>query len=268
MPRPPGTPGGVAKKSLGERSYEQFAARYAKYAQHKPHNAMYERPATLSLLPDVAGLDVLDAGCGPGIYTHELLERGAEVVAFDVTPAMIALARERVQDRATLHVANLGEPLAFAADAAFDLIVAPLALDYVEDWHPVLSEFFRVLRPGGGLIYSHAHPMSDYNLVRDKHNPDSDYFAREQFSSAWGGFGTPRPLVEAFRRPLAQMLNPLARAGFVLDTLLEPLPADSMRETNPQLHATLAAQPCFLCVRAYKPLQVHLPPDRAPSGHS
>ncbi|MBL4687783.1 MAG: methyltransferase domain-containing protein [Nannocystaceae bacterium] len=257
----------MPKKSLGERSYEQFAARYAKYAQHKPHNAMYERPATLSLLPDVAGLRVLDAGCGPGIYTQALLERGAEVVAFDVTPAMIALARQRVRDRATLHVADLSEPLAFAADAAFDLVICPLALDYIEHWHPVFSEFFRVLRPGGTLVYSHGHPMSDYNLVRDKHDAEADYFACEQFTSAWGGFGTPRPVVEAYRRPLAQMLNPLARAGFVLDTLLEPLPTASMRETNPQLHATLTTQPCFVCVRAGKPSATALQPGRA-SGRS
>ncbi|WP_279387450.1 hypothetical protein [Rubrobacter taiwanensis] len=30
----------------------------------------YERPATLSLLPDVAGKRVLDAGCGPGVYSE------------------------------------------------------------------------------------------------------------------------------------------------------------------------------------------------------
>ncbi|MBZ0289063.1 MAG: methyltransferase domain-containing protein, partial [Anaerolineae bacterium] len=73
-------------KSLGEQNYAPFAHRYAQYAETKPHNAYYDRPATLSLLPDVAGKRVLDAGCGPGIYAEWLVDHGAQVVAFDVTP--------------------------------------------------------------------------------------------------------------------------------------------------------------------------------------
>lgn len=59
-------------KSIGESSYEQFADRYAQYVDTRPHNAYYERPATLALLPDVRGLRVLDAGCGPAIYNNLL----------------------------------------------------------------------------------------------------------------------------------------------------------------------------------------------------
>ena len=243
----------MSDKPLGERNYEQFADRYAKYAKVKPHNALYERPATLSLLPDVAGKRVLDAGCGPGHYSEALLERGAEVVAFDVTPAMVQLTRQRLQDRATVHVADLEAPLAFAEDASFDVVLCPLALDYVERWGPTFAEFFRVLHPGGLLVYSHGHPMSDYLLVRTKYLPDSRYPDRERFSSDWGGFGNPKPTIESFRRPLADMLNPLASAGFVLEQLLEPRPTEAVREVNPALFEALDREPCFLCVRARKP---------------
>jgi len=243
----------MAEKSLGERNYEQFASRYAKHSKVKSHNALYERPATLSLLPDVRGLRVLDAGCGPGHYAEELLQRGAEVVAFDVTPAMVELTRQRVGDRATVHVGNLEQPLDFAEDAAFDVVLSPLTFDYVEDWGHTFAEFFRVLRPGGTLVYSHGHPMGDYLLVKSKYLPDSRYFDTERFSSHWGGFGTPKPLVEAFRRPLTGMLNPLADAGFMLEHLLEPKPTEELRARNPTLYETLSREPCFLCVRARKP---------------
>lgn len=53
--------------------YDALAEAYAARADTKPHNAYYERPATLSLLPDVVGKRVLDAGCGPGIYTEWLV---------------------------------------------------------------------------------------------------------------------------------------------------------------------------------------------------
>ncbi len=243
----------MSEKPIGERNYEQFARRYAKYAEVKPHNALYERPATLSMLPDVKGKRVLDAGCGPGLYAEILVERGAEVVAADVTPAMVQIARERVGKGVEFHVADFAKPLTFADDTSFDLVLAPLMLDYIEDWDPVFREFFRVLRPGGTLVYSHAHPMSDYKLVQTKHNPSSRYPELERFRSDWGGFGNPRPTIETHRRPLQQMLNPLADAGFIMERILEPEPTKAMALVNPNLHATLTREPCFLCIRARKP---------------
>ncbi|MEC9489284.1 MAG: methyltransferase domain-containing protein [Halanaerobium sp.] len=66
----------------------------------KPYNAYYERPATLSLLPEVQNRAVLDAGCAADWYTKWLLERGAEVTALDFSPRMLEMARKRVGDKA------------------------------------------------------------------------------------------------------------------------------------------------------------------------
>ncbi len=68
---------------IAQDAYNEMAEAYAARVDAKPHNAYYERPATLSLLPDVSGRRVLDAGCGPGVYAEWLADRGAEVVAFD-----------------------------------------------------------------------------------------------------------------------------------------------------------------------------------------
>lgn len=80
-------------------AYERPAEAYADRVETKPHNAGYERPATLSLLPPVEGKSVLDAGCGPGVYAEWLADRGAEVAAVDVSPTMIRLARRRLGGR-------------------------------------------------------------------------------------------------------------------------------------------------------------------------
>src|SRR5262249_8255280 len=79
-----------ANGPLARRAYAGSAARYAGLAPTKPHNALYERPAVWSLLGDVRGLRVLDAGCGPGINAETLARAGATVHAFDVTPEMVA----------------------------------------------------------------------------------------------------------------------------------------------------------------------------------
>jgi ubiquinone/menaquinone biosynthesis C-methylase UbiE len=114
-------------------AYDALAESYAALVDTKPHNAYYERPATLSLLPDVKGRRVLDAGCGPGVYAEWLVRRGTEVVAVDVNENMVRLAQERLGTSVQVVRADLAQPLDFLADRSFDLVLSPLALDYVRD---------------------------------------------------------------------------------------------------------------------------------------
>ena len=72
----------------GPTDYDAIAAHYAAHIDEQPCNALYERPATLALLPDLAGKDVLDAGCGPGWYADWLARQGARVVAVDLSLAI------------------------------------------------------------------------------------------------------------------------------------------------------------------------------------
>src|SRR5207249_10557943 len=107
------------------REYGRFTRRSAElFQQHasvSPYNSLYDRPAMLGLLGDVAGKRVLDAGCGPGLYAEELLRRGATIVGLDQSPDMIDLARRRLGDLALLHVHDLNDPLDWLEAESFDL---------------------------------------------------------------------------------------------------------------------------------------------------
>src|SRR5438309_158176 len=124
----------MAERPLALDAYEQLADAYASRVDTKDYNAHYERPAMLSLLPDVRGLRALDAGCGPGRYAEWLADQGADVTAFDVSPRMLANARRRLGLKARIEKADLNHPLTFLDDESFDLVVCALALDYVRDW--------------------------------------------------------------------------------------------------------------------------------------
>lgn len=238
------------ERPLGRQNYDDFAERYAAYAEEKPHNAHLDRPAVLSLLPeDLRGQRVLDAGAGPGFYAAALLDRGAAVVAFDVTPAMVLIARQRLGDRATVIEADLEKPLHFAQDASFDHVIAPLCLDYVRDWSQPFSEFYRVLKPGGTLVYSVGNPVADWMLV----NESAGYFETELFDLPWGGFGKPKPVIRSYRRPLAAMLNPALALGFRLETVLEPRPTEAYRRVDPDGYARYHHQPTFVTFRFSRP---------------
>jgi SAM-dependent methyltransferase len=213
----------------------------------KPHNAYYERPATLSLLPDVEGKRILDAGCGPGVYAEWLVKHGAQVVAFDANEKMVRLARERIGDKAQIFRANLEQPMIFFEDAWFDIIISPLVMDYAKDWNQVFAEFHRLLRDRGTLVFSMEHPYAKYN----DHRETSNYFDIELVEYEWRGFGTPVQ-VPSYRRPMSEVLNPLINSGFSVEKILEPTPTEEFKQFVPEDYEMLSRSPGFMCIRAIK----------------
>lgn len=238
-----------SRQSIGREAYSEFAERYAAAVTTKPHNALYERPATMSLLGDVSGLHILDAGCGPGICSEHLARNGATVHAFDVTPQMVELARRRcAQLPVDVMTGDLAAPLDWLPAQSFDKILCSLALDYVEDLKAVFSEFRRVARHGATLVFSMAHPMRDW--MDERTRGDGTYFTTSRFGLYWSGFGEPKPYVQAYRRPLSDILNGLTDSGWVLDRFVEPQPLAEMQAVSERLHAELSQAPAFVCVRA------------------
>jgi ubiquinone/menaquinone biosynthesis C-methylase UbiE len=240
---------------LTRRVYGYFAERYASAAPTKPHNALYERPATLSLLGVVKeGMRILDAGCGPGITCEILARQGASVHGIDVTPAMIELSRERCRGLSVeLTLADLEEKLSFLADSSFDKVVCSLVLDYVASLPPIFQEFYRVTRPGGILAFSMAHPMREW--MDERARGGATYFETTRYGQHFTGFGAPFPFVESYRRPLSDIFNGLVGVGWRIDHVLEPHPLPEMEAVAKSLYAELSLAPFFICVRAQRPAE-------------
>jgi SAM-dependent methyltransferase len=226
-------------------NYDSIAPDYAAFVDSAPYNALYERPAMLSLLPSVEGAHILDAGCGSGWYAMQLLDRGAVVDGIDASEAMVNYARSRLKDLAgshcvTLQVGDLAARLEFD-DGVFDGIVSPLVLHYMKDWRPTLKEMRRVLRPDGWLLFSTHHPAADAALFETR-----DYFATEHVVDHWKWVGR----VEFFRRSLTEIVASVNDGGFVIEKLVEPIPTEELRIAKPDSWARLMNQPAFLIILA------------------
>jgi len=114
--------------------YDEIAESYAaEYWTENPFQAQFEFPATTDLVPDGDGKRILDAGCGTGVYTNWLVERGADIVAVDVSEEMFAETADRVGDGVELRQTDLTTPLEFADDEAFDGVVSGSVIDHIED---------------------------------------------------------------------------------------------------------------------------------------
>jgi SAM-dependent methyltransferase len=215
-------------------------------------NSSYERPATISLLGDVHGRRVLEVGCGTGPLTQWLVDHGAEVVACDVSTAMLEIARSRIGNSADLHHHDLAEPLTFLEDTSVDLAVASLVFHYLRDWVTPLRELHRVLRPTGSLVMSIHHPAWDWR----NHCPE-DYFAFLQVSEVWV---QPYP-VTFWRRPLSAATGAVSEAGFVIDRLVEARPNPELETQDPIAFQELTTGPFFMHLRL-RPVQ----PDGSVAG--
>lgn len=236
-------------------AYDRLAKDYEKNVDvFSGHNACYERPAMLKLLPsDMKQLTVLDAGCAAGWYTGQLLDRGANVTAVDLSAEMVEACQRRVGDQATVLQCDLSEPLPFE-DESFDLIVSSLTLHYIEDWEPTFREFYRVLKAGGSLLFSVHHPFMDFT-----HFDRPDYFAREQLSEVWHKKESGLVEVTFYRRPIQDIINVTAE-HFSIQRLVEPQPVidNDVREI-PELanwynrwFERLMTHPHFLVIHACK----------------
>jgi len=86
--------------------------------------------------------------------------------------------------------------------------------------------------------------------IDERTHGERTYFETSRFGMHWSGFGEPKPYVEAYRRPLSDILNGLTDSGWQLDRFIEPQPLDEMRTVSARLHAELSHAPAFICVRA------------------
>lgn len=205
--------------------YDAFAAGYDAENASSLLNAYYERPAMIALAGDVRGRRILDAGCGSGPLSAALRDRGATMVAFDGSAAMVELARRRLGDEVPVVVADLAAPLPFS-DGEFDDVVASLVLHYIDDWTRPLAELRRILKPGGRLIVSVNHP-----LVRVFTHPDEDYFATRSYAEDFDFAGETATLT-LWHRPLHAMTAAFTTAGFDIAVIDEPAPS---RDTPDEL---------------------------------
>jgi SAM-dependent methyltransferase len=105
-------------------------------------------------LPDVAGLDVVELGCGTAYWSAWLARRGARPVGVDLTPSQLEIARSMQRESGLefpLVEANAEDvPL---PDASFDLAFSEYGASIWCDPSRWIPEAARLLRPGGRLVF-------------------------------------------------------------------------------------------------------------------
>jgi SAM-dependent methyltransferase len=208
--------------------------------------------AMLQLLPAVRGAPVLDLGCGEGLAAWTLATRGAQVTGVDLSEQMVGHARRQEAANPLGIDFRVGDAqtLDDLADGTFAGVVANLSLHNVDDLEAAVGAVWRVLRPGGWLMFTIPHPCFETPHASSATTPDGrpaqlvfGYF-EERFWRSTDPQGFRR--AGNWHRMLATYLNALVEGGFVIMRVLEPEPSPALAVSHPGR----ADVPMFLVVRA------------------
>jgi SAM-dependent methyltransferase len=196
-------------------------------------------PATERLLEVRRGDVILDAACGAGRFARRIAELGAAVVAFDYSAEFIARARERTPRELAIeyHEADAVDAEGLLALGAnrFDKAVCTMALMDMPEIGPLLAALPRVLKPGGGFVFSVLHPCFHSAAIQrfaELHEEEAGRHAARsgvKVSSYLSPFarksegiiGQPEPQW-LFHRPISALFRAGFEAGFVVDGFEEP----------------------------------------------
>ncbi|GMA16547.1 class I SAM-dependent methyltransferase [Deinococcus metallilatus] len=207
-----------------------------------------------ALLPPLAGLRVLDLGCGFGWFCRYARQQGArEVVGLDLSEKMLARARALTSDRAVTYLrADLED--VHLPEAGFGLVYSSLALHYIEHLPALLGQVHRTLLPGGHFVFSVEHPI--YTAPRQPHWlteagggktwPVDQYLVEGPRITDWLA-----PGVVKQHRTIRTYLKLLLEQGFSLRHLEEWGPTEEQLANLPELLEE-RERPMFLLLSAQR----------------
>jgi len=139
-------------RGAAERSWRSDEVRWGEFGN---------READLNVLGDVAGLDIVELGCGTAYFAAKLARLGARVVGVDPTPAQLETARKLMREVGPEFplVEAPGESVPLP-DASFDIALSEHGACVWADPYLWVPEAARLLREGGRLVFLHATPLA------------------------------------------------------------------------------------------------------------
>jgi len=104
------------------------------------------------------GMTVLELGCGAGYFTQELARSGADIIAIDVSPELLEIARTKCSSQNVEYQIQNAYALSYS-EAVFDSVVGSSVLHHLEI-EEALRDIYRVLKPRGSIYFTEPNMLN------------------------------------------------------------------------------------------------------------
>jgi SAM-dependent methyltransferase len=249
---------------MPQNIYDQpdFFAGYSQFPRSREGLAAApEWPQLRRMLPPLAGLRVLDLGCGFGAFARWARAMGAaSVVGLDLSENMLGRARAETHDPGITYRQADIEQLELP-DGSFELVYSSLVLHYIENVRALCETIGRALAPGGHFVFSVEHPIftapSQPGWRADPAGapiwPLNSYFVEGRRVTDWITQGVVKQ-----HRTISSYVAALLEQGFALTHLDEWGPTQAQLAEHPDW-ADEIHRPMFLLIGARKATTTHRP---------
>jgi len=219
----------LKNRALWDATADDWVASGERFWREGPAWGIWRLPEDeLRLLPaDMRGLRAIELGCGTGYVSAWLARRGAEVLGIDNSERQLTTARRlEAQHQLGVHFIHGNAESVPRPDASFDFAISEYGAAIWADPLVWIPEAYRLLAPGGRLVFLGNHPIATLCVPLDDDAPTrrsllNPYFEmhRIDWKEPDGAQGT------EFNLPFAAWLRLFARVGFEIEDYLELRPA-------------------------------------------
>ena len=208
-------------------------------------------PVFFTLVGDIAGSTILDAGCGTGYLCRLFARRGAQMTGIEPAASLFAYAVEHEQaEPLGIHYIQQDLSTFTSDDTAFDIVVANMVFMDIPDYQSAMQNCIAALRSGGRFIFSLLHPCFDEVDRPDfaKGYKAKGYIRVDEYLHE---FVVQQIVGYYVHRPLSAYLNLIIEAGCTIHKVIEPTLTPegiaALGEQNRNMHI-----PNFIVISARK----------------
>jgi ubiquinone/menaquinone biosynthesis C-methylase UbiE len=212
------------------------------------YNEFLEMPSTFELMGNIKGKNILDIGCGTGIYAKKMTKMGAKVKGFDISPKMLEIAKEE-NPKLELKQSSLYN---IPFNEKFDIAIAPLVIHYLKNLDKVFKEVNRILKSQGYFIFSISNPVFEVTEKISKNRrlvrKFGNYFKEKKQYKMWGG-GIEMP---SYHKTYETIIRTLLKNGFEIADYRDCFPLKKSEKLFPKEYNFLSNVPYFCAWKVRK----------------
>lgn len=217
-----------------------------------PMYGSYVSEDKLHLMGNLCGKNVLEIGCGSGsslVYLSK--KKPASLWGIDISPEQIKKAKQCLEAhkvKATLICAPM-EAESNLPKEQFDLVFSVYGIGWTADLLETFQQIYSYLKPGGSFIFSWSHPI--HKCVA--YDQDMLIFKKSYFDESWYSVNLQGGTYCLADRKLSTYINALAKAGFVIEELVEESDQEMIDVNKESTYSKKAAMlPVTFVIKARK----------------